>query len=128
MYGMKLAYVFLGVFLAISITSISYALTSTERQEVVSEQLTAIKFTGTYQPIYDGLVQVYTYETICKGFYTVEDNGTIIRYTGFGDLADQYTYESPSPALDKISIASTTDEKIIDTPIDPVPVDILGAN
>lgn len=38
--------------------------------------------------------QLLTYETICKGYVIVDySNKNKIKYTGFGDLADKYTYE-----------------------------------
>jgi len=104
-----------GLSLSAVITSVN-ALTLSEEKIIVDDQLSAIKYTGMYQPVYDALVQVYTYEKICKGFYTVEDNGIIRSYTGFGDLADQYTYNEPTYKIIE-PIASSTDEKTIVDPI-----------
>ena len=106
----------IGFFIASALTVAipSHALTTSEKNIIESDQESAMKYTGSYQPVYNELVQVFTYETICKGFYTVEDNGVTITYTGFGELADQYTYTVDK--LIKSDISTTTpikDEKII---------------
>ncbi len=44
----------------------------------------------------DGL-GVHTYEKICRGFFLVEKTPEAFIYTGYGDLADKYTYEIPIP-------------------------------
>jgi hypothetical protein len=119
----KILYTFYGIFLSAIITPIAFALTTAESQIIESEQKSALRFTGSYQPVYDQLVDVYTYETICKGYYTVEDNGIDIVYTGFGDLADQYTYSRPSHTKLLDSKPTTTDDKTI--VIDTIEPDII---
>jgi len=113
-------YVFVIFFAFFLATHLSFALTSIEADIIQADQESAMKYTGTFQPVYNDLVQVFTYETICKGFYTVEDNGVTINYTGFGELADEYTYTIEKPIVNKV--ASTTDEKIISTDIIDIPL------
>jgi len=117
----NVSYLLLGFILGGSLFAVYgsvFALTTTERNDIVSVQESALKFTGTYQPVYDDpYTKVFTYEKLCKGFYTVEDNGTIIKYTGFGDLADEYTYEIDSINI-KSDLSTTTKEIIITDPID----------
>jgi hypothetical protein len=49
---------------------------------------------------------INTYEQVCKGYYTVERTYDKLIYTGYGDLADEYTYtEDVSPRT--ISSTST---------------------
>jgi len=120
MFVRNVSYILLGFVLGGSLLAVGSsisALTLSERDSVISEQESALKFTGTYQPVYDDLVKVYTYESLCKGFYTIEDNGVTIKYTGFGDLADQYTYETESTTIQKDTISTTTPDK----PIEPLP-------
>jgi len=112
-------YVFVIFFAFFLATHLSLALTVTEKAIIESDQESAMKYTGMYQPVYNDLVQVFTYETICKGFYTVEDNGVSIKYTGFGELADQYTYTVDKVIKSKVSTSTPIqDEKIITDIID----------
>jgi len=118
-------YAFIALIIGGSLSAVGtsvYALTTTERNDIIDKQSAALEFTGTYQPVYDDLVKVFTYETICKGFYTVEDNGVTIKYTGFGDLASDYTYETDS-TTSKDSIATTTDKLPVSEPL-PSSLDI----
>jgi len=87
------------------------ALTLSEKTLIKAEQEYADKFTGFYYPVYDGPIKVFTYEKLCKGFYTVEDNGVDITYTGFGDLADQYTFKQKSYKVDTTLLSTTTPDK-----------------
>lgn len=112
-------YLFVIFFAFFFATHLSLALTQIEKDIIQSDQESAMKYTGMYQPVYNDLVQVFTYETICKGFYTVEDNGVSIKYTGFGELADQYTYTVDKVVKSEISTSTPIkDEKIITDIID----------
>jgi len=124
MLGTKVFYTFIGVMLAVSLTPV-LALTTTETKTISTEQEYALKYTGMYQPVYDQPVKIYTYETLCKGYYTLEDNGLEIKYTGFGDLADDYTYTITKPVVDTLKASSTPplNEKILDTESVALPVD-----
>lgn len=119
-------YVFLGIVLGVSLAIVlntTHALTTTERDSVVDAQDYALKFTGSYQPIYDDpYYKVFTYEKICKGFYVVEDNGTTVRLTGFGDLKDDYTYTYTHPVVENIINPTSTPPK------NEIPVDIVIPN
>ena len=51
--------------------------------------------------------QLFTYETLCSGYYIKDtSNKNKIKYIGYGDLSDKYTYEQ---AIDIGIISSTTD-------------------
>jgi len=44
----------------------------------------------------DDKTQFFTYESLCSGYYLVDySNKQKIKYTGYGDLANLYTYEVP---------------------------------
>jgi len=107
-------YVLLGLCVGLSagyyVNTVS-ALTLSEKNLIKQEQQYAQKYTGSYFPVYEGPIKIFTYEKLCKGFYTVEDNGVDITYTGFGDLADEYTYKEKSNQVDTIIISTTTPEK-----------------
>lgn len=45
----------------------------------------------------NGKQRTYTYETLCTGYYTVDETGDKIVYTGHGDLSEKYTYEESLP-------------------------------
>lgn len=121
MDGKSFFYGIIGFTLAVSLSSV-YALTASEEAVVLDEQNYALKYTGSFQPVYDNKdYQVFTYETLCKGFYVVEDNGDSVRFTGFGDLADDYTYTYDK--FVEVSVASSTDEKLPDsTPVIELPL------
>jgi hypothetical protein len=53
----------------------------------------------------DEYTQLFTYETICSGYYIVDrSNANKTKYTGYGPLADKYTYEEiPFSYTDSIS-------------------------
>lgn len=52
----------------------------------------------------DEYTQFFTYESICSGYYLVDySNKNKIKYTGYGDLAEKYTY-----TLDANIVASST--------------------
>lgn len=61
---------------------------------------------------------IHTYETVCKGYYTIEDTPEALIYTGYGDLSSNYTFEIQKPTksivssttLDIISSVSTTSD------------------
>jgi len=110
---MKYIYVVVGFVCSIPVTS-AFALTLTESKVIADYQEAAFSITGSFEPVYDDKLSVFTYEKLCKGYYTVEDNGVTVTYTGFGDLADNYTYEESSQKVD--SVATTTD--IIDPKLD----------
>jgi len=122
-FNTTILYLFVISFAFFLAVNVSYGLTVLEKNEIISFQESAQKLTGDFASVYDDLVQVFTYETVCTGFYAVEDNGVTIKYTGFGDLKDEYTYTIDKSVVD--SIASSTpikDEKIIidtivDTPV-----------
>jgi len=117
----NLFYAFIALIVGGSLSAVGssvYALTTTERNDIIDKQSAALEFTGSYQPVYDDLVKVFTYETLCKGFYAVEDNGTIIKYTGFGDLAENYTYETESPYYKQDIVATSTKDIIVNIPVD----------
>lgn len=120
----KVLYIFYGILLSAIITPVAFALTSAESNLVLQDQKAALKFTGSYQPVYDQLVNVYTYEGICKGYYTVEDNGIDVIYTGFGDLADQYTFKTPSDRKVPDTKPTSTKDVNIDIPTD-IPSDVI---
>jgi len=107
-------YVFLGLALGISLSLIlNAAYAQTVSSDILQEQVYAEKYTGDYQPVYEKEYQVYTYETICKGFYVLQDDGTTLTSIGYGDLAELYTYTTDTLKVDlQEKIASTTDEKI----------------
>jgi len=75
--------------------------------------------------IYQSDFQVFTYETLCKGFYIVTDDGIEKIAQGFGDLAEEYTYTLPSEKVDLLNVISTTtDEKTdIDGLLNVEPID-----
>jgi hypothetical protein len=51
--------------------------------------------------------QLFTYETLCKGYYIKDtSNKNKIKYIGFGDLDFKYTYEEDIPTI--ISTATTS--------------------
>lgn len=114
----KVLYTFYGIILSAITTPVAFALTSVESDFVMQDQKAALKFTGSYQPVYDQLVNVYTYEGICKGYYTVEDNGVDVVYTGFGDLANQYTFKTPSNRKISDTKPTTTKDADIDLSVD----------
>lgn len=59
-----------------------------EEQEIYKERF------GTYfSDTSDKDLQIHTYEAPCSGWYTEEKiTDTQIRYDGYGDLSDNYTY------------------------------------
>lgn len=101
-------------------TTVVLAVTSTEKALIQEEQTQASKYTGSYQPVYDKPIQVFTYETICKGYYTVEKTADSIIYTGYGDLKDQYTHTEKLPQTKVEALVATTTNPIDEKTIDPV--------
>lgn len=125
----NLSYIFVGLFVGFSIAVIfstveaQYFDSSLSISDIVSDQERALKFTGMYIPdVSDPKRTINTYETICKGFYIIEDQGDTLVYTGFGDLAEQYTFKEEKPKVDINIISTSTIDEILLTP-DPI-VDI----
>jgi len=114
MLGTKIFYSIIGVTFGVSMAIVLNSVNAGyDLSDVLQEQVYAEKYTGEYQPVYEKDYQVYTYETICKGFYIVQDDGVTLTATGFGDLAEQYSYSTDTLKVDlQDKIASTTDEKI----------------
>jgi len=98
--------------------STAFAYTFGEPTLIEQDQEFAKKLTGDYfSDISDPNFQVFTYEKVCKGFYTVEKSGDTIITTGYGDAADDYT---STERIVKIPyVASSTD------PIKTEPTDIV---
>jgi len=116
-------YVFLGLVIGVSFSLLLnsvYALSTTEISTISDEQNTLLKYTGAYNPIvdYGKGISINTYESICTGYYIVEETETAFRSVGFGDLADQYTYSYDKPIIDKTP--STTTEIVVDTVTDTI--------
>jgi len=81
---------------------------------IQDEQELAKKLTGMYvSDVSDKNFQIHTYETLVKGYYTVEDTGDSLRYTGYGLLADQYTYTTYYTPADKSDAPTTTPKEEI---------------
>jgi len=115
-------YLFLGLVLGLSfalILNTSYA----QFSDIIQEQVYAEKYTGSYQPVYETDFQVFTYETLCKGFYIITDDGVEKTVTGYGDLAELYTYTQPTEKVDLSLVkASTTNETLDIIPVFDTPV------
>lgn len=104
-----IAYSTLGFFIALMLFGIAqvFALSLTEQNYILEEQADALRWTGEYYTdVSDPDLQVHTYTTLCRGFVVIEQTGSKIISTGFGDLADEYTYVEDKPIVD--SIASTS--------------------
>jgi len=96
-----------GFLLGITMIDIVYGITSTEITLLQTEQEYALKYTGTfYSDTTDSSFSVNTYETICTGYYVIEETATEIIYTGFGDLKEQYTFKKTKTP--EIYVASST--------------------
>jgi len=109
-----IAYSAIGFFIALMLFGIAqvFALTVTEENYILEEQADALKWTGEYYTdVSNPDLQVHTYTTLCKGFVVIEQTGSKIISTGFGDLADEYTYVEDKPIGD--SVASTS-EPVLD--------------
>jgi len=105
-----IAYSTLGFFIALMLFGIAqvFALSVTEENYILEEQADALKWTGEYYTdVSDPDLQVHTYTKLCKGFVVIEQTGSKIISTGFGDLAEEYTYVEDKPIVD--SVATTTD-------------------
>jgi len=109
---MKFLYVAFGFISSLAFSSV-FALTSFETDEIVDYQKAALSLTGKYEPVYDDKLSVFTYEKLCKGYYTVEKVGDYTVYTGFGELADNYTYEIYTPKVDPVASTTVDTEPII---------------
>lgn len=113
-------------FLLGSLTSFGfsiYALSFSDEMAIVEKQATLKEFTGEFQPdLKDPNLQVHTYTAPCTGFVIIEDTSTQTIHTGYGDLANEYTYTINKPVYEKV--ASTT--PIDDKPVDVAPVDLSG--
>lgn len=75
-----------------------YLVAFVDASSLENDQKVYYKETGKY--FYDTKnkgYQVFTYEELCRGFYTVEEKKDKIVYTGYGDLADKFTYETDIP-------------------------------
>jgi len=103
--------VFIGIVSSISLNYV-YALTVTEKQLILEEQSYAQKYTGDfYTDTTNPELQIHTYETLCKGFYILEDDGITRSFTGYGDLADDYTYSIEVSSI-KTELATTSKNEI----------------
>jgi len=111
-FGVKFLYVFCGTVLGVSLAVI-FSAYPTQAQTAVSlieEQEYSKKFTGEYfTDVSDPDFTINTYETVCKGYYTIEDNVTSFIYKGYGDLADEYTYTLEKPQVE-LTASSTPKE------------------
>jgi len=135
MNGTKLIIFSFGIFLPLALyffstnllfifaqNKLDYSLTS----DLIDEQQSALRFTGDYfSDVSNPQFTVNTYETICKGYYTIENTGTELIYKGYGDLADEYTYVEQIlpvfPIKDTIPIDVT--EQAIEKPVEDIPFD-----
>jgi len=99
------------------LASQSQALSTTELNDISTDQELINTLTGKYEPITDkkSKYQVHTYETLCTGYIIIEDQGDTINYYGYGDLADQFTYkksiDKKDTASSTVSTATTTNDK-----------------
>lgn len=93
-------YMFIGGVLAVSLTSITYALSVTEQMVIEENQGDALKWTGQYQPdMSNPELQIHTYTKLCTGYIIVEETPTATIYHGYGDLAQDYSYTLQKPLL-----------------------------
>lgn len=95
----------LGFILASSVTFV-FALSLSEKQLIETEQNAYFQRTGTYFQDKGTEVKVHTYKGICEGYVIEEETPTQIISTGYGLLADDYTYVYEKPSE---GVASTTD-------------------
>lgn len=80
------------------ISQVAYAVTLDEKQQQALEK------TGKYYyDVSNKNFTINTYETVCKGYYTREETEGRVIYTGYGDLAKEYTYEITKPIVSRIS-------------------------
>jgi len=130
--AIKTLYVFLGLIIGVSSSLVlNYVdasfFTGLSSVEIIEEQQDALKYTGNYvSDVTDPNTQVHTYEAPCKGFYIIEKTDTDIVSTGFGDLAEQYTYTEKITYVDTQISSSTKETEIID--IEPVATDTPTTN
>lgn len=95
---------------------------------IENDQEVVLKRTGQYfTDVSNPQFTVNTYERSCKGYYTIEETDDEIIYTGYGDLANEYTYTITKPK----QVATSSDDKPVDVISDPIdttknPSDILG--
>ena len=125
-------YITLGIIMGSSLTVVlnsvdaQVKLSDLSTLDLIDEQNYALKYTGMYvSDVSDSKYTVNTYETLCKGFYTVKDTGDSYIYTGYGDLADLYTYtlkHDPVVMVD-LSVSSST---INEVPLSPASVDTVS--
>jgi len=106
----------LGYFIGLTGFTISDLMSLANAQEpelsLDSQQYVLFKQTGEYfSDVSNPQFTINTYETLCKGYYTIETTPTETIYTGYGDLPDEYTYT-----------IKTTDSKASSTPIDIEPI------
>jgi len=108
-------YLLIGAVIAISLTSITYALSVQETMIIQEDQADALKWTGSYQPdMSNKNLQIHTYTKLCTGYIIVEETPTATIYHGYGDLANEYskTIQKSIPLNEK---STTTTEILIDT-------------
>jgi len=109
----KILNVIIVIYFVVAFFTIAYMIA--DAQSLIEEdQKQALKFTGEYFTDHTNpQFTINTYETICKGYYTIRETDTSYEYIGYGDLAEQYTYDIKKERT--VFIASTT--KDIDTDI-----------
>lgn len=90
-----------------------------EDQEAV-KRVTGEYFSDVSSPDY----KIFTYEKLCKGFYTVETVGDEIIYTGYGDSPEEFTYTTQ---IEKKSYVATSTPEQIDILL-PTSVDTSDAS
>jgi len=88
-------YTFVGFLLGFGLTSFAQLNLEAEQEAYFEEK-------GEY--ISDPKNGVHTYTTLCKGYFYDDGLGTV---TGYGDLADKYTYQYEKGS----SVSTTTDPK-----------------
>ena len=95
------------------------ALSQSLELDIVDDQVLFESKTGDYySDVKDPALTINTYETLCKGFYIVEDDGSgIVRSVGYGDLSEDYSYEYEKPVVSHVA-SSTTVKPVVDASLD----------
>jgi hypothetical protein len=99
---------FISFFMGVFIVGQVFALTSTEKNIIQSEQEFYFdKENKYYSDTSNPDLIVNTYEAPCKGYFIVEENDTEYKSTGFGPLSDNYTF-TQTKYVEKETIPTTT--------------------
>jgi len=103
MLRFSLIYCLFFAFFGIAIFAGAEKLPSLEVEQADYYKINKEYFTDFSDPNFE----VHTYETICKGYYTIDktDKKKVV-YTGYGDLDFKYTYE------EFIDLSSATSTKL----------------